>query len=410
MPRSTLKTEAPSRRAVTAIAVPIAAAAVAGALTLAAPAQAAGSSPTLPFPTAICGTGKPAPAGGGGPTASASRSASGPASPSTSASPKADASAPAKSGVVKPTAGAPSAKSSPSPSDSGGQAAGAPSGDPSAPPSATASPTSTEGGFWGWLNGVWTFIFGSDTTQTQATPQVVAAEAKTNPQTDTASDANTSPNATPGLGTLLGKLTPSPSSVPAPPSTPALKPSSPAASKPGTAPSTAKSPTPVSTASCVPASEIKKNAASSGGETAAEIPWHLSTPSMTMYNLTYNGITTIKTVDGSMQALDFTASKVTLVSMVTFSHQQGSKLQYVNGGQGKTVTLNNVHLLTTSMTADVLGLLHLTFTPNSPPTALLGLLQGVTVPLPLLFTNVEADNAFLNTGSIVIPGFDGHGN
>jgi hypothetical protein len=129
-----------------------------------------------------------------------------------------------------------------------------------------------------------------------------------------------------------------------------------------------------------------------------------------MYNLTYNGITTIKTDTGSIQVLDFTASKVTLLSMVTFSHQGGTKLQYVDGGQNQTVTLENVHLLTTSMTADVLGLLHLTFTPTSTPTALLGLLEGVTVPIPLLFTNVEADNAFLNTGSIEIPGFNGHGN
>jgi hypothetical protein len=129
-----------------------------------------------------------------------------------------------------------------------------------------------------------------------------------------------------------------------------------------------------------------------------------------MYNLTYNGVTTVKTDNGTVQALDFTAEKVTLLSMVTFSHQGGTKLQYVDGGQNQTVTLENVHLLTTSMTADVLGLLHLTFTPTSTPTALLGLLQGVTVPIPLLFTNVEADNAFLNTQSISIPGFNGHGN
>src|SRR5207237_10917714 len=118
---------------------------------------------------------------------------------------------------------------------------------------------------------------------------------------------------------------------------------------------------------------------------ATDSPWHSSRPSMTMYNRPYNGIATIKTDTGSIQALDFTASKVTLVSMVTFSHQGGTKLQFVNGGQNQTVTLENVHLLTTSMTANVLGLLHLTFTPTSTPTALLGLLEGVTVPIPLLF-------------------------
>jgi hypothetical protein len=171
------------------------------------------------------------------------------------------------------------------------------------------------------------------------------------------------------------------------------------------------SPAPTGSVGCVPSSAAKQGAASSDGNTAAEIPWHLSTPSMTMYNLTYNGITTIRTINGgSLRVLDFTAQKVTLLSMVTFSHQGGRNLQFVDGGRNQTVTLTRVHLLSTSLTADVLGLLHLTFTPTSTPTALLGLLQGVTVPIPLLFTHVEADNAFLSTTSIVIPGFNGHGN
>jgi hypothetical protein len=129
---------------------------------------------------------------------------------------------------------------------------------------------------------------------------------------------------------------------------------------------------------------------------------------MTMYSLTYHGVTTIKTDSGSEQVLDFTAAKATLDSMVTYSHQSGGKLQYVDGGANQTVTLTNVHLWATSMTADVLGLLHQTFTPASP--GLLIPLQGITIPIPLLFTNVEADNALLNTQSIVIPGFNGHGN
>lgn len=180
----------------------------------------------------------------------------------------------------------------------------------------------------------------------------------------------------------------------------------PAAAAKAAAPITPATPTP--TASCIPKSAVKANAATSDGNIAAEIPWHLTSPSMTMYSLTYNGVTTIKTATGSLQVLDFTAAKVTLLSMVTYSQQGGGKLQYVNGGPGQTVTLTNVHLWSTSFTADVLGLLHQTFTPQNP--GLLTLLQGLTIPLPLLFTNVEADNAFLNTQSIVIPGFDGHGN
>ena len=172
------------------------------------------------------------------------------------------------------------------------------------------------------------------------------------------------------------------------------------------APSTA--PTPTATASCIPKSAIKANTATSDGNVAAQIPWHLSTPSMTMTGLTYNGVTTINTDTGPEQVLDFTASKITLLSMVTYSQQGGGKLQYVDGGQNQTVTLTNAHLWTTTFTADVLGLLHQTFTPKNP--GLLVPLQGLTIPFGLLFTNVEADNAYLSTQSITIPGFNGHGN
>jgi hypothetical protein len=103
--------------------------------------------------------------------------------------------------------------------------------------------------------------------------------------------------------------------------------------------------------------------------------------------------------------LDFTADKVTLLSMVTYSHQGGTELQYVNGGSNQTVTLETVHLLTTTMTAKLYGLIPVTFSPSSPPP----LLVGLTVPIPILFTDVAADNAFLTTQTIVIPGFNGHG-
>jgi len=114
----------------------------------------------------------------------------------------------------------------------------------------------------------------------------------------------------------------------------------------------------------------------STGDTAAQIPWHLSTPSMTQYGLTYNGVTTIKTVDGgSLRALDFTATKVTLVRHGHLLAPGGTKLQYVNGGANQTVTLTGVHLLTTELKAKLLGLIPVDFTPDSPPP----LLVGVTV-------------------------------
>ncbi|HXR71852.1 hypothetical protein [Actinocrinis sp.] len=380
MPTSTRRTDGTSRRALVAVATPIALAAVAGALTLAAPANAAGTSSALPFPTSVCSTNSPASTS---PSASASRSAT--ATPQASAS----ASGSTKANTTKNTgtSASPSASASASNSAAAGSAAA-----PTPTPSAS---TTSSGGFWGWLNGVWTWIFGS-----QQLPKAGAAPvmgAAFNKSSGTVGGAASSVVSVVRQGAAkVGSSTGGTKTVT----------HSGAVKQAATGAGAQATPSP--TGSCLPQSQIKANTATSDGNTAANLPWHLSSPSMTMYSLTYNGVTTIQTVDGPEQVLDFTAAKVTLLSMITYSQQGGGKIQYVDGGKGQTVTLENVHLWSTSFTADVLGLIHQTFTPANP--GLLTVLRGITIPLPLLFTNVEADNAFLNTGTIAIPGFDGHGN
>jgi hypothetical protein len=354
VPSSTRRTDAPStRKVLAAVGVPVVVAAVAGALTLAGPAVAAGTA--LPFPTSICGTDTTAASG----SSSASPSAS--ATPQTGAAAKTTGTAKAKASAS--ASASPSASSSTSAAANTAQSGSSPSASPSASSSATAS-----GGFWGWLNGVWTWIFGAQQLpQAAAAPMMNAAYVRSGTGTEVQAHS-------------LAQL----------------------------ADAASDSASPADSATCLPSSALNTSSPSPAGDTAAETPWHLSAPSMTMYNLTYNGVTTIKTENGSLSVLDFTASKVTLVSMVTYSHQSQGKLQYVDGGSGQTVTLTGVHLWTTSMTADVLGLIKQTFTPDNP--GLLTVLKGITIPIPLLFTNVDADNAFLNTQTIVIPGFNGHGN
>jgi len=383
VPTSTRRPDGTSRRALVAIATPITLTAVAGALALAGPASAAGTSSVLPFPTSICGTASPS----ASPSISATRSAT--------ATPQASASASGSTKANTPKTAGGSASPSPSASGSTSPAAGGAT-TPTPTPSASSS---SSGGFWGWLNGVWTWIFGSQQLpKAGAAPVLNAAYTKsTGTSTSTSGGAaGAAASAVEQGATKVGSVSGGTKTVT----------HSGAVKQAATGAGAQASPSP--TASCLPKSQIKKNTASSDGNTAANVPWHLSTPSMTMYSLTYNGVTTIQTANGPEQVLDFTAAKVTLLSMVTYSQQGGGKLQYVDGGQGQTVTLENVHLWSTSFTADVLGLIHQTFTPQNP--GLLTVLQGLTIPLPLLFTNVEADNAFLNTGTIAIPGFNGHGN
>lgn len=388
MPTSTRRTDGSNRRALIAVATPVALAAVAGALTMVTPANAASASSPLPFATSVCSTGTAASTSSPSPSASASRSAT--------ATPQASASASGSGTAKAKTAKSPGASASPSASSSTGSAAGNPASPPPTPMPTPSASNSSSGGFWGWLNGVWTWIFGSQQLPHAAAAPVLGA-AFANSSTKNNSGTGTSVvapvrSAVAGVGSIAGgtKTITGGGAV------------NQAAN--GAAAQAAPSPT----ASCIPQSQIKAGTANSDGNTAAIQPWHLSTPSMTMYSLTYNGVTTIQTVNGPEQVLDFTAAKATLLSMVTYSRQGGGKLQYVDGGQGQTVTLENVHLWSTSFSADVLGLLHQTFTPQNP--GLLTVLRGITIPLPLLFTNVEAENAFLNTGSILIPGFNGHGN
>lgn len=386
MPTSTRRTDGTNRRALIAVATPVALAAVAGALTLATPAIAAGTSSPLPFPTSVCTTKTPASKSSAGPSASATRSAT--------ATPQAGASA---SGVSTPKVNtAKSASASPSASASNSAAAGGAAAPVTPTPTPSAS-NSSSGGFWGWLNGVWTWILGSERLpQAAAAPALGAAFAHSSRMVDNSGGASSVMSLVQQGAAKAGSISGTVKAVTHGGTAKQLV--------SGAGAQAAPSPT----ASCLPQSQIRANTASSGGNTAAIQPWHLSTPSMTMYSLTYNGVTTIQTANGPEQVLDFTASKVTLLSMVTYSRQPDGKLQYIDGGQGQTVTLENVHLWSTSFTADVLGLIQQTFTPQNP--GLLTVLRGITIPLPLLFTNVQAENAFLNTGSILIPGFNGHGN
>jgi hypothetical protein len=130
---------------------------------------------------------------------------------------------------------------------------------------------------------------------------------------------------------------------------------------------------------------------------------------MLMYDLTYNGVKTVQVWNSSTksydseQILDFTASKLTIESMVTYSIQNGQTV-YNNAGAGTTTTLIDPHLMVVKLTAQLLGLIPQTYTPSNPPP----LPPGLTIPLiPILFTDVTSQIAFLNTGTITVPGFNG---
>ena len=351
------------RRRATAIAVPGAMVIIVAGAFLAAPAFGVSPSSTaLPFPT-VCSSGQSS-------SSSASASAS-----SSSATPSATGTpTPSASATGTATAKANSAKTGSAPSASAsGTGTSSATGGSSASPSATPSASSSSGGFWGWLNGVWTFIF-SDAQYVGHSGAVAAAAPR-----DGGVHFEDAANST------------------------------------GTSSSSSTSTSATNCLSSASAAALKAKAQANGtseGVYAGTIPWVMKTPSTLMYDLTYNGVKTVSVWNSSSgkyedeQVLDFTMSKITITSMVTYSIYNGQTV-YNNAGSGTTTTLINVHLMVRSMTSELLGLLPQTYTPsNQPPLPV-----GLTIPLiPILFTNVTTQIAYLSTGSISIPGFDGFAN
>ena len=347
-----------SRRRTTAIAVPSALAVLMAGAFAAAPALAASSTPSLPFPT-VCASGQTTG------TAGTSTSAS-PSTSSTSPTPSASGSTKAASPSTSPT-GSATATTTPA---NGSKASTSPSGGATGTGSASASPSpstsSSAGGFWGWLNGVWTWIFSDAPNTTHAAVDAVAPLTR----------GVHAENADAALGAKQD---------------------------------TTATPDCISSAS---AAALAAKAAANGtseGVVAGTVPWVMKTSVLSLYDLTYNGVKTVSVLDSGTgkytdeQVLDFTASKITIDSMVTYSIQNGQTV-YNNAGSGTTTTLIDAHLMTVSLTGSLFGLIPQTYTPtNQPPLPV-----GLTVPLiPVVFTGVTTQIAFLNTGSISVPGFDG---
>ncbi len=363
-----------SRRRATAIAVPGTVAVLLAGAYVATPALAATSSTStsLPFPS-VCPTEQSASSGTGTGTTSTTSSSPSTSSGSASSSPSTESSSASASPTPTATASA-NASTSASAAANVAVGGGSPSATPStsATNSATASASasaSSSSGFWGWLNGVWTWIFSdseqSDTAQSSAQDAVAPLSAA---HVVEAAD---------GVGAQ--------------------------------AEATASA-----AATCIPAAEASSLAAAasaspSEGVTASTIPWVMKTPELTMWNLTYNGVKSLQVWDPTSQkyvdenVLDFTASEIDIQSMVTYSIQNEQTV-FNDAGSGTTTKLTNVHLMVTKMTADLYGLIGQTYDPdNQPPLPV-----GFTIPLiPVIFTNVTTTIAYLHTDGIAIPGFNG---
>lgn len=257
---------------------------------------------------------------------------------------------------------------------------------------------------------MWTWIFGdaalssTHNSAVDADAQIAASPAKT-----TASSTSTTPSSTPSTAAKSSSGSSAKAVSDDATTAPAAGSTTPSGTQSTSSSSTSSDSNCISSAS---AAALAAKAAANGtseGVYAGTTPWVMETPSMLMYSLTYNGVKTVSVWDSSTssytteQVLDFTASELTIQSMVTYSIQNGQTV-YNNAGSGTTTTLIDPHLMVVKMTADLLGLLPQTYDPSNPPP----LPVGLTIPLiPILFTDVTTQLAYLNTSSISVPGFDG---
>jgi hypothetical protein len=202
---------------------------------------------------------------------------------------------------------------------------------------------------------------------------------------------------------------------------------------------------------CLPkvSPELSIGAARYGGHgLAAEQPFRVLTPLLVLTGLTYHGITAVPTRAGAERVLVFTAWRVDIASLrqtapllspacarrrsgdwtPPFHGLPGIGLPLLDIGlpgighvspeptpwapcQGElesdgepwgtaTATGHPVVLLTRVLSGNLLGLLPVTFTPDMPPP----LPPGLTIPIPLFFTQVVAYNQLLLANRLSIPG------
>ncbi len=198
---------------------------------------------------------------------------------------------------------------------------------------------------------------------------------------------------------------------------------------------------------CLPRIELglSPGAARYGAEAIASQPFRVRTPLLVLTGLTYHGITSVPTRSGPQRVLAFTAYRVDIASLrqsaallapgcgrppggfPPFHGLPGLRLPLLDmglpgvgrvdpvpppwapcqgesatdGAPGGTTTANGqVVLLTKVLSGNLLGLLPVAFTPDMPPP----LPPGLTVPLPLFFTDVTGYNQYLSADELTVPG------
>ncbi|MGQ4382946.1 hypothetical protein [Streptomyces sp. SAS_270] len=134
--------------------------------------------------------------------------------------------------------------------------------------------------------------------------------------------------------------------------------------------------------------------------TLPDDPWYLNASSLLLKGADYQGIVKVRTANGSVKkVLKYVISDGTDIGDLhqTVKDKQSGKTYHVQAAAGSTSTIRNgkTVMYTESISGNLLGLIPVTFSPDSPPP--------LNIPL-IYFTKVKVVQAGQFGGDLSIPG------
>ncbi|MDF3297803.1 hypothetical protein [Streptomyces tropicalis] len=132
----------------------------------------------------------------------------------------------------------------------------------------------------------------------------------------------------------------------------------------------------------------------------ADDPWYLDASSLLLKGADYKGVVEVRTANGTVKkVLKYVISDGTDIGDLhqTVKDKQAGKTYHVQAGKGTTSTIRggSTVFYTESISGNLLGLIPVTFTPDSPPP--------LNIPL-IYFTKVKVIQAGQFGGNLHVPG------
>ncbi|MFB6630485.1 hypothetical protein ACFCWY_11345 [Streptomyces sp. NPDC056362] len=129
-----------------------------------------------------------------------------------------------------------------------------------------------------------------------------------------------------------------------------------------------------------------------------DVPWRLESSVLKLHGLKYHGIVEVKTGSGKIKkVLKFTASGVEIKDLHQMTDHSEGRTAHIRSekGSNSTITGGTVTMYTEELKGNLLGIIPITFSPQSPPP----------LNLPeVLFTNVKLKQAGQFGGTLKVKG------